>query len=82
MSKRRKNKNTLSVIYRDRKKNIKVLSQGSRSKPVIVEPINDKLDFELEVKNPKLKPYLKKGKLSFIVRGSSKQAHKSDCNVT
>ena len=71
-NKGRRKKNTFTVIYRDVEKNIKVLSQGSYSKPVIVEPINDKSDFELEINNPKLKPYLKKGKLSFMVRGSSK----------
>ena len=75
MRRRKKSKN-LTIIYRDKKKNIKVMSQGSTSKPVIVAPINDRKEFELETNNPKLKPYLKKGKLSFIVRSDQEQLPK------
>ncbi len=73
---RKKNSKKPTIIYRDNKKNIKVMSQGSTSKPVIVSPIDDSKEFELETSNPKLKPYLKKGKLSFIVKSDQKQDYK------
>ena len=82
MRRRKKGRDTLTVIYRDIKKNVKVMSQGSKSKPIIVTPINDKLDFELETDNPKLKPFLKNGKLSFIVRSSSKRENGQEYNMT
>ena len=38
---------------------------------LIIEPIDPKMEFELDLKDPEIKPYFKDGKLNFIVKGNS-----------
>ena len=58
---------------RNKRKNVKITFPKNPKDPLIIEPINPKLDFELDLKEPGIKQYFKDGKLNFIVKGNSRK---------
>ncbi len=60
-----------SRCVQKKKYNVKITYPNDPNDPLIIEPIDPKMDFELDMKDPEIKPYFKDGKLNFIVKGNS-----------
>ncbi len=61
-----------------KKYNVRITYPKNLNDPLIIEPIDPKMDFELDMKDPEIKPYFKDGKLNFIVKGNSNRRSDTD----
>ena len=59
-------------VIKNKEQNLKITCPVNPDDPLIVEPINDKEGFELDLEAPELKQYARNGKLNFKIKSSSK----------
>ena len=53
-----------------RHRNVKISFPSNTDLPLIIQPVNPNLDFEIDMQDPQLQPYIKEnGEINFIVIG-------------